>query len=139
MAEKCYEYQKQTTDKTVAVIKELEFSENIPRSHVLIDEDGIGGGVVDGLPGCKGFVANSRPIESPNNKENYINLKAQCAWKLADLVNSRQMGVKCDDLTIKDKIIGDLEQIKRKDADKDGKLKLVPKEEIKELLGLRRS
>jgi phage terminase large subunit len=134
LAEKCFEYQKQTTDRTVLVIKELEFSENIPRSHVLIDEDGIGGGVVDNLPGCKGFVANSRPIEGII-KENYVNLKAQCAWRLADLVNSRLMGVRCDDLTIKEKIIGDLEQIKRKDADKDGKLKLVPKEYIKELLG----
>jgi phage terminase large subunit len=35
----------------------------------------------------------------------------------------------------KEMLIADMEQMKRKDADKDGKLKIMPKDEVKEHLG----
>ena len=44
------------------VIKDLASSEHIAYSNILIDEDGIGGAVVDGLFGVRGFVANSSPL-----------------------------------------------------------------------------
>ena len=54
--------------------------------------------------------------------------------KLADLVNEGKISIKCD-IGIRKLIIEDLEQIKRKDADKDGKLAVTPKEDIKENIG----
>lgn len=45
------------------------------------------------------------------------------------------MRVECNDISIKEKIIQELKQIKSKDSDKDGKLKIIPKEEVKELIG----
>jgi hypothetical protein len=55
---------KQGTDVTEQQARDFAAEEAIPFSHILIDEDGIGGGVVDHLPGVKGFNANSTPIPS---------------------------------------------------------------------------
>ena len=58
------QYEKQGTDKTEQQIKDFAASNRIPYSHILIDEDGIGGGVVDHLTGVKGFTANSAPFQT---------------------------------------------------------------------------
>ena len=57
------------------------------------------------------------PIENP----------AQCAYKLAEFVNTHQMAVTNLDESDKQNLIEELEQIKSKDADKDGKRKIRPK------------
>lgn len=124
--------------QTREFIEQVLRSESIPRSCVVIDEDGVGGGLVDELIGVKGFVNNSKPIETELGKKihNFQNLKSQCYFLLADLVNNGKIGIyKNVRNDWKELIIGDLEQIKKKDPDKDGKLAVVPKDEIKELLG----
>ena len=55
-------YQEQGTDKTIQLIRDAAATEKIPFSHILVDEDGVGGGVVDQLTGVKGFTANSTPL-----------------------------------------------------------------------------
>jgi hypothetical protein len=55
---------------------------------------------------------------------------------LAELVNNGQIGIYPGIKTEwKELLIGDLEQIKKHNADKDGKLQVTPKDAIKELLG----
>ena len=122
-------------DEIATVIRTESDKERVPRSHILIDEDGIGGGVMDILKGSKGFIANSSPIDREMG-DNFRNLKAQCSYKLADVVNERNMSVSAD-LSERNKglIIEELEQIKSKDADKDGKRQIVPKDEVKEKIG----
>jgi hypothetical protein len=80
---------------------------------------------------CRGFVNNSKPLK----KENYQNLKTQCYYKLADLVNKAQIGIECNDITVKNQIIEELEQVRTKDADKDNKLQIIPKDTIKDIIG----
>lgn len=117
--------------EVVDAIKFLEVKHAIPRSQVVIDEDGVGGGAVDLLSGCKGFVNNSRAL----NGENYQNLKSQCYFKLADFINSNQIGwPDCDTIT-KEKLIEELEQVKRNNIDKDQRLSIIPKDKVKELIG----
>jgi phage terminase large subunit len=53
----------------------------------------------------------------------------------ADAVNRHQIAVRTDDMQVRELVTDDLEQMKRKDADKDGKLKIVPKDEVNEKLG----
>lgn len=115
-------------------IKQLCQTYAVPLSNVIVDDDGVGGGVVDIL-GCSGFVNNSSPLPNPETKdpENYNNLKSQCYFKLAELVNSNQIWIR--DEQYKDIIIQELEQVKQKDMDKDGKKMVVPKDKVKELLG----
>jgi phage terminase large subunit len=110
---------------------------NVPLSHVLVDEDGVGGGVKDYL-GCKGFTANSKAFVNPVTRmpENYENVKAQCGWALAKRVNQGQLAVRTTNPTIKKFLIEDLEQVKQKDADKDGiRLALVSKQVTKLVTG----
>lgn len=129
-------YEKQGLDVTANKIRDLAATERIPYSHIVVDEDGVGGGVVDALGGVKGFIANSTALPNPitGAKENYQNLKAQCTYKLAQLVNAHQIAVTAES-TQRTLLIEELEQIKTKDIDKDQKLRIRSKDEIKELLG----
>jgi hypothetical protein len=138
--ENIYQYAKKDTGFVKKEIIRISTEKNIPRSCIVIDEDGIGGGVVDNMTGCKGFVNNSRAYVREKNPmtaiHNYGNLKAQCYYALADKVNNNQIGIyNTIPVEMKERIIEDLEQIKRKDPDKDGKLYVTPKEDIKENLG----
>ena len=106
----------------------LKTKHQIGMSDVLCDEDGVGGGVVDGLR-CKGFVNNSSPVNA-----NYQNLKSECGYKLAEHIGS--MYIECDmpDQEI-EMIRQELGMLKTYDSDKDGKLRILPKEKIKEKIG----
>ena len=140
------QYEKQGTDKTEQQIKDFAASNRIPYSHILIDEDGIGGGVVDHLTGVKGFTANSAPFQTRAQilekhkkidsflipKPIYANLKAQCGWKLAELINEHKIKLLPD---YRDIITEELITLLRdKSIDSDGKKQLRPKEEVKEEL-----
>tara|TARA_R110000824_G_scaffold393_8_gene2835 strand:+ start:704 stop:2020 length:1317 start_codon:yes stop_codon:yes gene_type:complete len=114
----------------VEEIKRVQQKEGVNLRNIICDEDGVGGGVVDVLK-CKGFLNGGKVI----NKENYQNLKTQCYYKLADMINKGQIGISTNDITQKNHIIEELEQVRSKDMDKDGKLKLLPKEIIKTIIG----
>lgn len=115
-------------------IERLKKYYRIPTSNIVADEDGIGGGVVDILK-CFGFVNNSSPDEVKGVKQNYTNLKSQCYFILAEKINKSEIYVKTDNPTIKNHLIQELEQVKRKDFDKDGKLAVIPKDAVKEKIG----
>lgn len=126
--------EKKRTTEVIAAIKKVADDYSIPRSQIVIDEDGIGGGVVDHLPGCNGFIANSRPI-NPKAGEDYENLKSQCAFLLAAKVNNNEIYEECDTSDIKTLITEDLEQIKKKNFGKQGKAGVIPKDEVKAAIG----
>ena len=115
-------------------IKTLSRKYKIPLSNIIADEDGVGGGLVDILK-CNGFVNNARPLEEDGNSVQYQNLKTQCYYKLASLIQTDQIYINCDDMDVKNTIIEELEQVKRDKIDYDGKLKILPKEKVKELIG----
>jgi len=127
--------QKQGLDTTITQIRDDLINEQIPYSHCVVDDDGVGGGVTDMLGGVKGFVNNSSPMDIGGIKQNYQHLKAQCAYELARLIKLHKIKITVEDETTKNLIIEELEVLRRKDSDKDGKLKIIPKEEMKEVLG----
>jgi hypothetical protein len=132
---KIFAYEKTSMTDVENKITELANDEKIGRSNIVVDEDGIGGGIIDHLSGIKGFTNNSTPLNQGTDKTNYQNLKTQCYFILANLVNSNKIGANIENETYKELIIEDLEQIKRKDIDKDGKVKLIEKEVIRENIG----
>ena len=136
---KIEEYKKSAMDFFQGRLDENINLEKIPRSRTLVDEGGIGGGLVDNLNGIKGFVANASPLENTasGEKDNYRNLKAQCAYYLADKINKREVRIDVENLSEaqKTRIIEELEQLRAKDMEKDTKLQIIPKEEMKEILG----
>lgn len=149
--EKIVKKTKQSTLITTQDAKDLAASERIPYSHIAVDSIGVGGGVADGLVGCVAFNSNSsafltksqirdkrsRVTDSavPNAVTVYSNLKTQCAFKLAEIINDHKIS------TIpvgeyRDEIIEDLTAtLQERDADKEGKKKMITKEDIKAELG----
>lgn len=113
-------------------IRKLANEYHIPVSNIVCDEDGVGGGVVDILK-CKGFTNNAKPFEENDAVVQYSNLKSQCYFHLSYKVNAD--GLFIIETPYKEVIIQELEQVKRHNVDKDGKLSIIPKEKVKELLG----
>lgn len=117
------------------LIRELSTKYQVPMSNVIIDEDGVGGGVVDILRGCKGFINNSKPLLVENQIVQYQNLKTQCYFKLAELIQSDKIYINCKEQTIIDEITKELEMVKRDKIDSDGKLQIISKEMVKASIG----
>ncbi len=134
---------KSSVPEVVKLVENLAEIHGIPHSNIIIDDDGVGGGAVDYVENSKGFVNNSTPVETEFSKKfhNYGNLKTQCYFKLAEVVNKGKIG--CYDVPqeIKEWITRDLEQIKVQTATtsinvlKEGKLSIISKEKIREALG----
>ena len=119
-----------TMQNTAGIIKEWREQYAVPISRIIVDEDGVGGGVKDYL-GCKGFVNNS----SPKRGENYQNLKSQCYFLLAKKINAREIRIDTQNEKIKEMITEELEQVKQHNMDKDSRLAIMPKDKVKEHLG----
>lgn len=133
---KVQSYAKQGIDTTTQIIREIMKEEQIPYSHCIVDDDGVGGGVVDNLRGIKGFVNNSTAIEVRDAKQNYQNLKTQCSYLLADYITNHKIGISSTlSETDKEQVIEELEQIKRFEQDKENKMRIVPKDKVKEIIG----
>jgi len=125
---------KSSITETAESIKSLMNKHRVPLSNVVADEDGVGGGVVD-IVRCKGFVNNSKALKEENNNVEYQNLKTQCYYKLAELIQSNKLFIDCNNADVQDTICKELEQVKRDKIDQDGKLRILPKEKVKELIG----
>ena len=143
---------KQGIDVTAMKLEQIAMEERVPYSHILADEGGVGGGVVDIMRGIKGFMANARPMEEDRSqytksykKVNYKNLKTQCSYILADKINSHNVSFRDFELETDvegmskekffDMLDDELSQIKAKDIEKDTNLQIIPKDEVKEALG----
>ena len=126
-------------------IKDVQQKYSIADYDAVADEDGVGGGLVDNLD-IQGFVNNSKPI--PENKwvedkqaymdvyPNYANLKTQCAYYLADIINDNGMWIKFETSEEEyEQIVEELELLKSYKSDDDRKIQLLPKAKMKELIG----
>jgi len=122
-------FDKNTITELANYIKELQVKHRVNLKNIIADSDGVGGGLADILR-CVNFINNARPF----NNENYQNLKTQCYYKLSDLINKAQIGVTAT-MQEKNKLIEELEQVRAKDIDKDTKLKLIPKDIVKTIIG----
>ena len=142
-------YGKQDTAITSSKLRIIASEEKIPYSRIVIDEDGIGGAVVDNCKGVKGFIANHPAMDNPvtHTQENYANLKSQCGYKLADMINTHKIAIDVQPEQFKSEVAGitfevwkeqlieELEQIKSQNMDAESKKRIISKEEVKETLG----
>lgn len=124
------EMKKSLLTEVVERAKEIQAKYSIPNSCTVADEDGVGGGVVDFL-GCDGFINNSKA----KYKENYDNLKSQCSIRMAKRIEERGVVELCTDTNIIELVSEEMEQVKAKDIDKDGKMGIVAKDKVKEQIG----
>lgn len=121
---------KSKVTETASYIRQIADNEGVRMSNTIVDEDGVGGGVVDIL-NCIGFVANRKP----KGKTNYASLKVQTHFKAADMINKAEMWVIEENPSVIEKTKQEMDWVKEKDIDKDGKVMLVPKEIIIKNIG----
>jgi hypothetical protein len=148
---KLYRYINLSVTQTAEKIRNLAKLHGIPAHRIVVDADGVGGGVVDILD-CRQFVNASTAFPSPTNPaideetgepkpENYANLKAQCGYRTAEKINNGIITIEIvntgleDDDAERARCVEDMEQVKQKDVDTDGKLDLLPKKEIRKIIG----
>ena len=117
-------------------IMEKRKEHNIPYSNITFDSDGIGGFLRGKLENAKPFNNGSPAIIEDGEKQNYKNLKTQCYYLLAKKINNNEIWIDIPDLPeeIKIKIMEDLQAVRR-DSMEDGKLTILPKKKVKELIG----
>jgi len=120
-------------NESVDAINTLATAYNVNRSNIIVDEDGVGGGVKDYL-NCLGFVNNSKPVKYRNKEENFVNLKTQCYYKLAEIINRNEIYVNCNESQER-MLTEELEMVRlAKEVDAQ-KIALKNKDEIKKIIG----
>ena len=124
-------YSKLSTTELSTEIRDLIRSHGIHINNVIVDTDGVGAGVGDQLKGCVNFVNNSSPLHG----QNFTNLKSQCYVKLAELFKEGKLSINLMDPTTVDELTQELLSVKLKDIDKDNKVGVQSKDEMKKVLG----
>jgi hypothetical protein len=123
-------YSKLSTVELSSEIKELIAKYGVHPNNVVVDSDGVGGGVADQIRGTN-FINNSRPL----HEQNFSNLKSQCYVKLSELFKEGKISLNILDPNIVDELTQELLAIKLKDMDKDNKVQVQSKDEMKKILG----
>jgi hypothetical protein len=126
-------------DKKKATAREIELdlrkliqNHGVYNSNVVSDADGLGNYLSSYLKNIRSFRGNSRPI----NKKDFGNLKDECGYKLAELINKREIKIICDEKQ-EERIKQELSVCLRRDnLDSDTqKKKLIKKSQAKLELG----
>jgi hypothetical protein len=122
--------QKESTGKSIETdLKALMIEDGVGRSQTIVDSDGMGSYLESYLEGIKEFHGGSSAVSSE-----YANLKSECGYKLAEVINKRLMYIICTEEQ-KQRIIEELAVLKADNIDSDEKKKrIIKKEEMKELL-----
>lgn len=118
---------------------------NVENRYIAYDNDGVGGFIKGFITGAVPFSGGLPAIEvkdeasGKNIKENYFNLKTQCFYRSAKNINagkykiSKLVANKMYDekMTVKQRFVYERKAIKRDKVDGDGKLRIIPKAEMK--------
>ena len=127
----------------------MAIKHRIPNNRIVYDSDGVGGFIDGFIVGAIPFNGNASPfpaidpISRKTIKENYYNLKTQLvymsgrevskgSYKIAEAVANTMFDEK---MTVKQRAMFERKAFKRANIDKDGKLKIIPKDEMKIKLG----
>jgi hypothetical protein len=124
-------------DKEKATGKSIEtdlrriMAENgVGRSQTIADSDGLGAYLESYLNGIKTFHAGARAVDN----ENYASLKDECAYKLAESINNRELQIICTKEQ-EQRLLEELPLLMRANIDDDkGKKRIISKEVMKERL-----
>ena len=146
------EFERLNTEGIVAKIREYAADQRIPYSQIAVDAIGVGAGVASSsmLDGIIGFKSSYQPIKTDTNivrlpnvgylkdpgytlTSDYRNLRSQCVFTLADLINNHKIASRVTGRQ-KETIIEELSTYQ--DVSKgDGKRQAMSKEDIKNIIG----
>lgn len=129
-----FESDKTEPSEVERIIKTLAEKHRVGRSNIAYDGDGIGSFLQSYLKGAYSFHNGGRPLSIKGQTPNYRNLKSQCGYGIAKRINNREVSIQTDKIPQKE-FISDLECLQSYQLDRDGKIQLLPKEKMKEMLG----
>lgn len=144
------EFSHLNTEGIINQIREYASQDQIPYSHIAVDAIGVGAGVASSsmLDGIVGYKSSYQAIRTDQNvvrlpnvgylKEaplisDYKNLRSQCVFTLADLVNSHKIASKLTG-RFKENIIEEL-SVYQDASQGDGKRMATMKDDVKEIIG----
>ena len=111
-------------------LKDILVKERVPRSFAIVDADGVGNFLESFLPGIKEFHGGAKP-----NDYRYENLRAECYFKLAEMINERKIRIVCN-AEQRERIMDELGALKQAYIDNDVRRKgIIPKDTMKVILG----
>jgi len=124
--------EKGRTGDVVRRMKKLQEAYDIDEYDIAIDSDGVGGGVADAFENAEHIVNNSQA----RNGQNYYNLKTQLYFKLAEIFNEGEIAFNTilED-GIADSLSQELQIMRRENIEKDGKVCMTTKKEMKAKIG----
>jgi phage terminase large subunit len=141
---------KSSTQEVSVVVENLANEYGVKASNILIDEVGIGAGIVD-FGKFIGFNGSSSAIKEASTTENqytrpggksgsgsvYLNLRAQCYYYLAAKFRTGTISLARLDLNADNKkaVIDELLAMIAWNVDRSDKLQIIPKDHLKKLLG----
>lgn len=109
----------------------LKHDNGVGNSNIVADSDGLGSYLGSYMVGIVEFHGGATAVD----KTTYFNAKTECAYKLAELINNRELHVICTDEQ-REVIETELGALKALDIDGDEKRKrIISKEDMKEQLG----
>jgi len=126
----CLVFSKLSTTELSSQIRSLIEKHGVHPNNVIVDSDGVGGGVADQIKGTN-FVNNSSPLHG----QNFVNLKSQCYVKLSELFKEGKISLNILDPSMIDELTQELLSVKLKNIDKDNKVGVQSKDEMKKILG----
>jgi hypothetical protein len=124
--------QEKSTGKSIEKdIKNLMLSEGVSHSQTIVDSDGLGSYLESYLEGIKQFHAGQKAV----NDIEYANLKSECAYKLAEVINKREIKIICTHEQ-KERIKEELAIVLKADSidNDERKKRIIPKSKQKEAL-----
>ena len=127
-------YEKNTIEEVKNSINFISLQYGVPHQNIIVDADWVWGWVVDGISYCIWFVNNSSPIVTWT-KQNYANLKTQCAFELKRRIENHQIAIKREhEAKDQDRAVlnRDLLNTYIDEKSLDWKTKIESKEKIKE-------
>jgi hypothetical protein len=134
----------QVVGLTVEFVKHLQETYGLPVTAVKIDVIGLGAGVYDRLIELDDdnieipvVAVNNAEVQIVVDKERYSNVRAEMAWAFRHRIDHGGVGlaaVQVHDYEIKEYIRGDIQAMRYK-ITSQGKIQLLPKEELKKNLG----
>jgi hypothetical protein len=121
-------------DKTDAkqvenIIKHKALTYDVQRRNITYDADGLGTYLNSYLKGAKPFNNGAKPVSNPN----YKNLKSECGYLFAKQCNDEGIYIDCE--IDKSNLFTELECLRSYNLDNEGKMQIMPKAKVKELIG----
>lgn len=146
------EFERLNTESIISKIREYAADQRIPYSHIAVDAIGVGAGVASSsmLDGIIGYKSSYQAIKTDQDivrlpnvgylknalvpyVSDYKNLRSQCIFELARLVNDHKIASRVTGRQ-KEAIIEELSKY-QDGSTGDGKRQATQKEDVKEILG----